>query len=315
MRSGSSFLGNVLQANPDVYYLFEPLHAIQFAVRSQETFYFLNGTSRKYDNFLDIAKLTIEGLTTCNMDIIPIKMWLNGFLTFSKKAKGMRFCVSKARTLAERHACVNETKMACLNSSHSALKIIRIPMDLLEPLMTSIPKLRILHLIRDPRATIMSQRALGVIPAAHFRQYVTRFCNRVYQDVVTAERFQTSFPGRTLRIFYEEIAKDPKSYTNIVYNFTDMAYTTKIESEIHSMTSEDVPKNCGQLCARKSNSTAQAEAWRKDVPMDLVATVDEVCQPLYSKLGYINVDSERMLRDITVPLRSTVTTFDDFRYA
>ncbi|XP_033758191.1 carbohydrate sulfotransferase 5-like [Pecten maximus] len=315
MRSGSSFLGSVLQANPDVYYLFEPLHAVQFAVRSKETFTFLDGSYRKYDNFLDVAKLTVAGLATCNMETIPIKMWFNGFLMFSKKAKGMRYCVSKAKTLAESHACINVTKLACLNSSHSALKIIRIPMDLLGPLMTSIPNLRIIHLIRDPRATVLSQQAYGVIPAARFRQHVTAFCNRVYRDIVTAERFMTTFPDRMLRIFYEDLAKDPKGYAKVIYNFTEMTYTARTESEIHSMTSGDVPENCGQLCTRKSNSTAQAEVWRKHASLESVNTVDDVCQPLYTKLGYKHIESERMLRDITVPLRQAVTSFDDFRYA
>ncbi|XP_060067731.1 carbohydrate sulfotransferase 5-like [Ylistrum balloti] len=315
MRSGSSFLGSVLQTNPDVYYLFEPLHAIQMAVRSQETFTFLNGTSRKYENFLDVAKLTISGLATCDMESLPTQMWLNGFLSLSRKAKGMRYCVSKSKTIEESRSCISVTKMVCMNSSHSALKIIRIPMDLLEPLMTSMSNLRVIHLIRDPRATTLSQHAYGVIPTAHFRQHVTGFCNRVYRDVVTAERFLTSFPGRILRIYYEDVAKDPKRYAKILYKFTNMTYTAKIETDVHSMTSANVPKNCGQLCTRSSNSTAQAEAWRKHAPLELVNTIDDVCQPLYLQLGYRNVESERMLKDINIPLRRDLNTFDDFRYA
>ncbi|XP_069119137.1 carbohydrate sulfotransferase 1-like [Argopecten irradians] len=315
MRSGSSFLGNVLQANPDVFYLFEPLHAIQFAVRDRETFTFLNGTARKYDNFLEVAKLTIAGLATCEMESLPIKTWFNGFFVFSKKAKGTRYCVSMAKTLSESRACVNVTKKACHISSHSAFKTIRIPMDLLEDLMKSIPNLHIIHLLRDPRATILSQKAYGVIPAMRFRQYVTAFCDRVYKDVVSAERFRTLFPDRTMRIFYEDIAKDPKGYAKSIYNFTDMKYTTKIDSEIHSMTYGKVPEDCGQLCARKSNSTAQAEAWRKGAALELVDIIDNGCQPLYLKLGYRNIESERMLRDIKVPLRNSISTFDDFRYA
>lgn len=46
MRSGSSFVGDVLQQNKDVFYLFEPLRLPQFAIRKNKTYHSLNGDKR-----------------------------------------------------------------------------------------------------------------------------------------------------------------------------------------------------------------------------------------------------------------------------
>lgn len=46
MRSGSSFCGDVLQANDDVFYLFEPLRSVQFHFRESNSFNYLDDKNR-----------------------------------------------------------------------------------------------------------------------------------------------------------------------------------------------------------------------------------------------------------------------------
>lgn len=203
-----------------------------------------------------------------------------------------------------------------MNSKHAAFKIIRIPVALLESLMTSIPRLRMLHLVRDPRATVLSQLKSAIVRKGNIRAHAVSFCNRVYRDVIAADHLDQHFPGRTLRLYYEDVANDPIGYAQRVYDFAEMNFTPEVESKIRSMTSEDVPINCtGQFfCTVTSNSSLQAVAWRMDIPFSISTSIDDVCQPLYSQLGYRRV-SEAELRDISFQLRDNISTVDDFRYA
>lgn len=42
MRSGSTFTGDIIQRNPDVFYVFEPLHSVERFLRGKVNLMFFN---------------------------------------------------------------------------------------------------------------------------------------------------------------------------------------------------------------------------------------------------------------------------------
>jgi len=177
------------------------------------------------------------------------------------------------------------------------------PMFALEPLLQQIPDLKIIHLIRDPRATTKSQNRFGEIKSKFLQRDLTMFCERVYKDVLKVKEFNNLYPGRVKTVFYEDVAGNPIVLSREIYQFLGIKFTSIAEERIRNMTLSGIEKACGILCTHRANSSAQVNAWRRDITMNFVKAVDSSCQPLYSKLGYKQVHTETELRDLDYKLR------------
>ncbi|XP_076112998.1 carbohydrate sulfotransferase 1-like isoform X2 [Mytilus galloprovincialis] len=319
MRSGSSLVGDILQQSKDVFYLFEPLRLPQFRLRKKQPYYSLDGNERLYSSFLDAGRDIIRNWTTCSLFGLPNITWSDGFLSKSKKAKLYNACkLFESNMLPENetiYSCVNMLKQVCLQANHVVLKVIRLPVDQLEPLMQEFPSMKIVHLIRDPRATVLSQMKFGVITVKSFVTNVIDFCSRIYRDLVTIDILSKKYPERVSTFFYEDLAKDPLKMSKQLYKFTGISYTPEVEKYVFNITMAGKSVNCGNLCTIKSNSSKAAEAWRSKLNMPKARIIDRSCRPVYQRLGFREIKSEEMLKDHEIPLRVERENLNDYRYA
>lgn len=319
MRSGSSLVGDILQQSKDVFYLFEPLRLPQFKLRKQQPYYSLDGNERLYNSFLDAGRDIIRNWTTCSLFGLPNVTWSDGFLSKSKKAKLYGACkIFESNMLPENetiYSCVNMLKQVCLQTKYVVLKIIRLPVDQLEPLMEEFPSMKIIHLIRDPRATVLSQMKFGVITLKSFVTNVIDFCSRIYRDLVTIDILSNKYPERVFTFFYEDLAKNPLEMSKELYKFTGISYTPEVEKYVFNITMSGKSGNCGNLCTVKSNSSKQADAWRSKLDMPKARIIDRSCRPVYQRLGFREIKSEEMLKNHEIQLRVGRENVNDYRYA
>nr|XP_034301083.1 carbohydrate sulfotransferase 1 [Crassostrea gigas] len=324
MRSGSSFFGEVLQASDDVFYLFEPLRTIQFHFRKSNTFYYLNGNNRSYTNFLDIAADVLNEIFQCNFENLPLPFFADGFLSKGKKSKEFRVCMhQKTKNTSLNEAtkqCALMMKKMCQASKYIILKTIRIPLKILVPFPEIFPKFKILHLLRDPRATLKSQSRFGVVRTEYMQENATKFCNRVYNDITIARQTTSIADGRYFPISYENLAKYPFEMATNVYNFLEMEVNADMTSRVEKLTM--AKKTCGEskiaktMCTKSSNSSADADKWRGTIPFHFVSVVDNACQMLYSIVGLQSIPDEVHLRNLSFSLRrETIPDFGDFRFS
>lgn len=324
MRSGSSFFGEVLQASDDVFYLFEPLRTVQFHFRKSNTFYYLNGKNRSYTNFLDLATDVLDEIFRCNFENIPLPFFADGFLSKGKKAKEFRVCMQhKTSNTSLNEAtkrCALLMKQMCKASKYIILKTIRIPLKILIPLSEAFPRFKILHLLRDPRATLKSQSRFGVVRTEHLQDNATKFCNRVYNDITIARQTASIASGRYFPISYENLAKYPFEMARKVYDFLEMDVNANMTSRVEKLTMAE--KTCGEsriaktMCTKSSNSSADADKWRRTIPYHFVSVVDNACHMLYSIVGLQSIPDEAHLRDLSFSLRrETIQDFGDFRFS
>ena len=74
--------------------------------------------------------------------------------------------------------CGKMLQKVCLLSKHVVIKTICFPLYKLEHLMTEFPTMKIIHLVRDPRATLFSRFKMDAkINAKSFTPVVTDFCS------------------------------------------------------------------------------------------------------------------------------------------
>ncbi|XP_022322129.2 carbohydrate sulfotransferase 1-like isoform X1 [Crassostrea virginica] len=325
MRSGSSFFGEVIQASDDVFYLFEPLRTIQFQLRKNKTFHYLDNKTRNYTHFLEAAADVMNEIFQCNFEKLPLTFFSDGFLNKGKKAREFTVCMNYKRTnntnrITATKQCALMMKRRCLASKFIVLKTIRIPLRILVSLSGMFQKLRILHLLRDPRATLKSQSRFGIVKTNHLQENATKFCNRVFEDITLARQSPSIGSNRYFPISYENLAKSPKEMSARVYSFLDMDVTANMTMHIEKMTMAD--RTCGEsriaktMCTKSANSSADAEKWRQTIPYSFAAVVDSACSMLYSIVGLRSVPDEEHLRNLSFSLRTkTIDDFGDFRYS
>ncbi|OWF54671.1 Carbohydrate sulfotransferase 3 [Mizuhopecten yessoensis] len=315
MRSGSSFTGQILQAAPSTFYWFEPMHKLLVNFTPGNTFQFLNGVSRAFRSRDDVSTLTASSIASCHLDRLPVRVLTDGFLGHGNRDTSKSFisCLQSFRRLASDpkmplRRCILDYKETCLKSNHVIIKTIRMTMASMEDMLVKHPRLKIVHLIRDPRATVRSQKTLGEFrddKHENVTEKIISFCKRVLRDVLDREDFQRRFPNRIIPVFYEDIAKNPIEYSKTIYQFLGMEFSKESEEKIFQMTSSGTEQeNCGVLCTNRPNSSVEANEWRHQVTIDFVKTVDKACAGLYNKLGYKTVPNKTSLFDLNYQLRN-----------
>lgn len=170
------------------------------------------------------------------------------FLNKGHKSKEFFICMNQrtaknTSVTAATKQCTQVIKRSCLTSKHIIIKTIRIPLKLLIPLAEAFPKLKIVHLLRDPRATLFSQSLHGMMKKDNNNEYATMFCCRVYNDIIIAKH-TSSFPSsRYFSISYEHMAKYSFEMTRKIYDFLQIDLNANVASRLARLTNAE--KNCG----------------------------------------------------------------------
>lgn len=193
--------------------------------------------------------------------------------------------------------CAKLLKEQCALSKHIVLKTILTPMAVLGNILKAVPYLKVIHLVRDARATLKSQGAFTKDTSYHF-------CNRIFQDIKSRMELEKVYSNRILQVRYEDIAMDPLKMAQRIYEFAELELSDEISSRVWNMThSEEVCK--GFRCTKRHNSTETMLRWRKHISFAFVQTVDESCKTVYDHFGYLPAESEEKLRDLSHPLITT----------
>ncbi|XP_069122200.1 carbohydrate sulfotransferase 5-like [Argopecten irradians] len=261
----------------------------------------------------DAASFTARAIFSCKLTGLPLDVLTDGFLTHGneKTSHQLMSCLASFRRLSSEPSmalrrCIPDYEMICNNSKHVVIKTIRMRMSSMERLLVNFPRLKVIHLMRDPRGTVRSQKRYGGFThSSNDTESVENFCRTVLRDVLDREDLQRRFPNRIMSVFYEDIAKHPITSSKELYSFLGMNYTSESEKEILHMTSSGIAeKNCGALCTNRSNSSQEAYEWRHEISIGFVKKVDKVCVDLYNKVGYNTIPNKTVLQDLQYQLRN-----------
>ncbi|XP_078000609.1 carbohydrate sulfotransferase 1-like [Glandiceps talaboti] len=296
-RTGSTFTGQLLNKNKDIFYLFEPLRVVQEMFSGQEV-------SETVRNRVNMELLW--HLYTCNFPyyfVRHIKMW-----SFSRSQSDVIATLCPIGSGC-RGLQIPDVTQACERRRHIALKTIRLHrLDVLEPLVVKDEiNLKVLHLIRDPRgvassmkfltskaATLNNKRTIyetGMFP--RLRQY----CINAAQMVKYAKDLPSWLEDRYKIVRYEDLAIDPFGQAESIYNFLKIPIPTEVSTWIRENTqSEHLPRN--NMDTRR-NSTEAAQSWRSKLLFLDILQVQTTCGELMDLMGYKIIKSEEEMRNIT----------------
>lgn len=324
-RSGSSFLGQVFSQHPSVFYLMEPAWHVWTKMQKPSARVLRMAVRDLLRSVYQCDFSAMEPYLPEQHNVSSLFMW----------SHSRALCSPPACPLTPRSQFSNQTlcyqtcdatglhrvEEACGTYSHVVLKEVRFfELESLYPLLQD-PNLdlRIIHLVRDPRAVVrsreqsakafMNDNAIVLeqksIPAAEVQYQVMQEICRSHVRI--NERAILKPPpflkGRYKMVRYEDVARNPLGEINGMYEFVGLDMTTQLAEWIYRVThgkGKGTRKEAFKITSR--NAADVSQAWRSTLPHNKVKRIQEVCKGAMSLLGYRTVNSEKEQKKLDIDL-------------
>ncbi|XP_038062188.1 carbohydrate sulfotransferase 3-like [Patiria miniata] len=309
MRTGSSFVGELLANNGDVFYLFEPGLAVHDALRQ-------NGLSPAVVEHVYLRML--PKIFLCDFSDLDFYMeWLAARpLADLLKMAPRLYDLCVLNSTDPKGRCVITPEMAtetCQKSDLIVIKSIRVPdINLLLPMVEEKTiNLKVIHLVRDPRPMIASRaEALkwevldskwnGVLPGK-VQDVLCIYCKYNCQNLELGTQ-RPSLKNRYMFLRYEDAALNPRAAALRIYRFLgrDGGVPDSVQEWIDSNTGADKP---GTYSTAR-NSREVYRKWRLTLPVEAARAIEKTgqCRGMMARMGYLTLEDKWHLRNMSRPL-------------
>ncbi|XP_030051217.1 carbohydrate sulfotransferase 6-like [Microcaecilia unicolor] len=318
-RSGSSFVGQLFNQNPEVFYMMEPFWHI-WKKLANESPHLLQISARNLLRSLFLCDMAeLKSYLPQNHFLSDIFMWPESRALCSPPA-----CNAFQRTdIIDRQICFKDchqvlfTKLeeACRTYSHIVVKAVRfLDLEVLYPLLRD-PTLnmKIIHLVRDPRAIFSSRQYVGLNDSnviisksknsePNISLVMQEICKAQVKIYSAAKESSPPFPTDRYRLVrFEDLVKDPLAYLKQWYKAMGLIMSSKLESWVYNISHQTAPKIKG-LMPISGDSKRIAEHWRDKLSFQKVKEVQDFCQQDMEVFGYRPVWSIKEQKDMSLEL-------------
>ena len=168
-------------------------------------------------------------------------------------------CLEKLMT-DKRRSCVSTFESWCTRSRLRSAKTIRMSMEHVQHMMEVDPQIKVIHLLRDPRAILRSQVNFRAKLGNEWETLATRLCSRLLKDVSIRETLEQKYPGQLIQIRYEDLATNPIKSAETMYQYLSLPLPQQVSDWIERSTNAN--RNNGVMGTTRENSTKVAYAWQ-----------------------------------------------------
>ncbi|KAK7087727.1 carbohydrate sulfotransferase 1-like [Littorina saxatilis] len=306
MRTGSSMTGRILQFSPDVFYWYEPLHSLEryYVTGGRPELAYRNKTMNEMFKNSAMAGGNVSAALSCDITNVYQGTLLDHFMTYSKYSTDhFHTCFKQAMTPQQWNRCaVNMTNFCREKFKVTAVKSIRFHMARALEAMRKDPKVKVVHLIRDPRGVLLSRHLLGFADFKKLNEEAALLCGKLKDDLGYAPKSGDPLRARYMMVRYEDIAAVPTEHTHQLYSFMGLKPSEDVLRSVKEMTESAKRKRPCLTCPPVPlNSTEVSQAWRQTLTLEQVETISKVCADVMRSLGYrVMFNSEAQLRDLRV---------------
>ncbi|XP_066204703.1 carbohydrate sulfotransferase 3 isoform X1 [Saccopteryx leptura] len=334
-RTGSSFVGEFFNQQGNIFYLFEPLWHIERTVSFEPGGANAAGSALVYRDVL-------KQLFLCDLPVLepfispPPEEHLTQFLFRRGSSRSLcedPVCTPFVKKVFEKYHCksrrcgplnVTLAAEACRRKEHMALKAVRIrQLEFLRPLAED-PRLdlRVIQLVRDPRAVLASRMVAFAGKYETWKKWLAEGQDRLREDEVqrlrgNCESIRLSaelglrrpawLRGRYMLVRYEDVARRPLDKAREMYRFAGIPLTPQVEDWIQKNTQGS--RDSSGIYSTQKNSSEQFEKWRFSMPFKLAQVVQAACGPTMRLFGYKLARDAASLTNRSVSLLEERGTF------
>nr|XP_023661769.1 carbohydrate sulfotransferase 2-like [Paramormyrops kingsleyae] len=343
-RSGSSFFGELFNQNPEVFFLYEPMWHIWQKLYPGDAVS-LQGAARDMLNSLYRCDFSVFQLYNMPGAKNLTSLGLFG-ATLNKVTCSYPFCSAYRKDrvgMVDEKVCrkcpsqsLRMLEAECLKYRTVVIKGVRIlDIGILAPLMKD-PSLdlKVIHLVRDPRAVANSRiksrhglirENLQVVrsrdsklhriplvdpmhraskkdgPDFHSIGAMEVICDRTFQTLRTALKPPSWLKGKYMVVRYEDLVENPIKILRSVYGFMNLTANRDIEAFAMNMTGGTGSSSLPFIVSSR-NATQAASAWRTVLSLQQIRQVEEYCKHSMEVLGYELVRAVGDARDLSKSL-------------
>lgn len=212
---------------------------------------------------------------------------------------------------------LTQASESCLSKDHHTIKTVRVrQLDTLRPLAED-PRLdlRVIQLVRDPRAILASRMVAfsskyqtwkawaqdGEVPEDD--EEVKRLkgnCDNIRMSAEVGLSRPAWLRRRYMLVRYEDIARYPMQKAEEMYKFTGIPFSPQAREWI--LRNTQTTQEASGVYSTQKNSSEQAEKWRFSIPFKLAQVVQKVCGPTMTLFGYKFVANEKTLLNKSISL-------------
>ena len=142
-----------------------------------------------------------------------------------------RSCIQNGRHRVDAH-CTEVLRKTIIDRRLRVTKVVRATMDSMGPLLRALPTMRVIHLIRDPRAVALSRIRFDDSGRGAYTKYIPKsespviaeallYCHHVTADIRSRLALEREFPGRILSMRYEDVLANPEQRFRDIYKLLD----------------------------------------------------------------------------------------------
>ncbi|CAI9574462.1 unnamed protein product [Staurois parvus] len=321
-RAGSSLVGQIFNQNPDVFYLKEP------------AWHVWNTMPHNNAHVLHMAvRDLIRSVFKCDMSVLDVYMQNRSYVSnLFQWSSSRALCLPPACNTFSRKKIVTDynckkycakspfskVEQSCNAYSHIVLQEVRIfDLKVLYPLLKDPSlNLKILHLVRDPRAVAKSRiqtfRALAVDNGIVLNRNGTKIndtkflaLHEICQSHANMYKMATDDPplflnGRYMMVRYEDLVQDPLGKVQEIYKFANLEMTEKLSEWICNVThGQGLPTRKEAFKITSRNALNVSQAWRTMLPFQIVTKIQDICKDAMNTFQYQFMKSETQQRDLS----------------
>ena len=310
-RSGSSFLGQIFNSHKDVFYVYEPLITLQVTTMRDTEFYQRSAMRLLKDIFACSYGQQTEFLAFMS------RMYLH---RFSSRALTAPYCQNET-DVKENQAFVYckdleplVTSISCAHHQHTVVKVLShrllsLSVDEFTPLLNSGSKLKIVHLVRDPRAVIASMERVGwtsnqastntaTSNISLFKALVRNYCLNMLQTVRFALEAEEKLSSGYKLVRYEDLVSNPLQVTKELLAFSGIPMSDSVMAYLFNSTSSrhnGSKRSHEEYATFRNDVLLLIDSWRKRLSAKALRVVESHCWPVLEILQYTPVFSQTLL--------------------
>lgn len=183
-----------------------------------------------------------------------------------------RNCKTQIRSSISK--CLQDFKQKCLRSPIRGFKTIRLKTKTLEKILQKVPDVKVIHLLRDPRAVHSSRRRHGRRYPGNLHNNLLEtkmHCDNSAENIAKQKNLEPLYPGTFKTMYYVNIASDPKTGAQKFYEYIQH----NISSNVLTWLDQNTKKTVKSFTSR--NSKAVSTAWKKNMRLPEKASVNKLC--------------------------------------
>ncbi|CAC5372526.1 unnamed protein product [Mytilus coruscus] len=300
MRSGSTFMSEIIRQSGKSFLVFEPFWGICRTEFEKQRSSWKAVCSNSEHEVRSIKKISevLQNIFNCNFNPLPVEVfasfWFfpqgtghailnkcyNFIMNNQKNTSKVNVRDSKAKA-----RCVQVLEAMCKNSTNILIKTIRISFELFPKVVLKIPNIKIIHLVRDPRAILHSRRELGHLDYREIKNESYGLCSKMVKNIYNCNR---PMQRNIFSLKFECLAAYPIIVTKSLYTYLNFKFTNETNSWLITHTKGNAISFRMKYDANVGNSLIVSLKWMFQVPKNVLNSIDQECQDVYKNLRIPN---------------------------